>query len=231
MTSHRFYLPEDYSKKTLRIVDPELIRQWTDVLRLEADAEVEFFDGKLNEARAKILDLTPDYVELAVIQTRRNEHEIKTQVTLYCSILKQANFEMVAQKATEVGVWQIVPIISTRTVKLDIREEKVQKIIIEAAEKSGRGIIPALYRPYTLEQALEAAEGNELNIFFDKRGGELKKTKAGRLGIFIGPEGGWEERELAEARAKGAQIANLGSLRLSAETAAIVASYLVCQSL
>src|SRR3989344_5258481 len=131
MSIHRFYLPADFSQKTLRVTDPKLLHQWTDVLRLEADEEVEFFDGKLNEARAKILDLTPSYVELAIIQTRSNEREIKKQVILYCSILNQENFEIVAQKAAEVGVSQIVPIISTRTVKLDIRRGPVEKIIVE----------------------------------------------------------------------------------------------------
>lgn len=72
------------------------------------------------------------------------------EVILYCAILKHENFELVVQKATEAGIKEIAPIITTRTIKLDIRKDRLEKIIKEAAEQSGRGVVPVWNWPLNL---------------------------------------------------------------------------------
>jgi len=134
-----------------------------------------------------------------------------------------------------------VPIISKRTVKLNLRQDRLKKIIKEAAEQSNRGVVPILHEPLDFKKALEHALNNDLNLLFDPAGlnlcpfgtspagREIRKLKAEslKLGIWIGPEGGWDEEELQLAKEKGFKIVSLGKLFFRAETAAIIASYLV----
>ena len=162
-----------------------------------------------------------------------NVNEPKRGVTLYLSTLKRENFEFAAQKATEAGVQNIVPIISSRTVKLNISTERVEKIVKEAAEQSGRGMVPRIADIVSFEKIFPDAAKNDINIFFDGMGKQFSGTMLeGKesVGIFIGPEGGWGNKELVEAKENGFLIAGLGALTLRAETAATIASYLACNS-
>ena len=148
---------------------------------------------------------------------------------LYCAILKRENFELVVQKATEIGVREIVPLITQRTVKLDIKEERLRKIITEAAEQSGRGRVPMLRQAMSFADALADAQRNDANFFFDISDVIVEEGAIGdamRRGLFVGPEGGWSYEEVLAARAAGCHIISLGALTFRAETAAIIASYL-----
>ena len=123
---------------------------------------------------------------------------------------------------------------------MNFKKERLEKIIKEAAEQSGRGVIPVLNETLDFKKALEkesvkSANKNDLNIIFDSTGKPLFKLstcevnnlkKLARIGIFVGPEGGWTEKELALAKSKNFKIISLGKLTLRAETAAIIASYL-----
>ena len=168
-----------------------------------------------------------------VLETAGADREPSARVTLYCAVVKKENFELIVQKATEIGVAEIVPVISRRTVKLSVRMERSRTIAREAAEQSGRNSLPTLAEPCDLAAALRSAAANGRNWFFDPAGdalspADLAVTEQRRLGIFIGPEGGWDPEELAAARRAGCRAANLGRLVLRAETAAIAACYLAC---
>ena len=229
MRRHRFIGNFDLLKKKLRIDDKELVSQIRNVLRLKPGDEVLLADGKLNEARARIVNLKNDFLEVEIEEVFKNENEPKTNVILYCSILKRENFELVVQKATEIGVKEITPLLCARTVKLDFKHERLEKIIKEAAEQSGRGIVPTLCKPAKLEDALRSAEKNDLNVFFDAGGAKPDQkefTWAKKIGVFVGPEGGWDPEEIELAKRHACKILNLGKLTLRAETAAIIASYI-----
>jgi 16S rRNA (uracil1498-N3)-methyltransferase len=132
-----------------------------------------------------------------------------------------------------------VPVLTDRTVKLNINPERINRIIKEAAEQSGRGILPKLENPVSLAQIGQHSGGNDLNIFFEKsrvlfmdwiiENGELLK-KTSKIGIFIGPEGGWTKEEIEIAKTNNYHIISLGNFVLRAETAAIIASYLLVNS-
>ncbi|RJQ29066.1 16S rRNA (uracil(1498)-N(3))-methyltransferase [Candidatus Parcubacteria bacterium] len=229
MRIHRFVGNFDLSRERVRITDREFLNQIKNVLRLSVGNDVILGDGKLNEAIATIAEVGSDFVELEVVSRGKNEREPKRNVIVYCSILKGEHFELVVEKTTEVGAREIVPIVSKRTVKLDIRKERLEKIIKEAAEQSGRGIVPSLRDPIRFEKALEEAGKNDLNLFFDSQGKPFDTTeleKAKTVGVFVGPEGGWDENELKIAKKEEFYIASLGPLTLRAETAAVVATYL-----
>jgi len=142
--------------------------------------------------------------------------------------LKKSNFELVCQKATEIGVKEIVPIITKNTVKLNLNFKRLEKIIKEAAEQSKRGILPKLGKILTFREALKKVQNFELKILFDESGKNFKslKTKAQKRGVFVGPEGGWDRAEIELAKKENFQILNLGKLNLRSETAAILATFL-----
>ncbi|MBI3251690.1 MAG: RNA methyltransferase [Candidatus Andersenbacteria bacterium] len=121
-----------------------------------------------------------------------------------------------------------MPVVSERTIKKDVRLGRLQKIMKEAAEQSGRGIVPALHQIVPFENAVGDAKTYEAGFLFDASGppfeADMAKEKHS-VAIFIGPEGGWSEKELHLAEKSGLFIMSLGLLTLRAETAAIVAAY------
>lgn len=200
MRLHRFFIKEDIGNpanpavagrgvnKVIHIEDAGLIKQWRDVLRLKSGAEVFVFNGSGTEVRARVINLSKNSAELEVVDILKNENEPLRKVILYCSLLKHENFELVAKKATEVGVCEIVPIIAERTEKLNLREDRLEKIIKEAVEQSGRAIIPKLHEPMEFVDALAHAEPrqsftldgvkqNATNFIFDPTGLTLNEVE------------------------------------------------------
>jgi 16S rRNA (uracil1498-N3)-methyltransferase len=227
MKIHRFIGDFDLAQPKIISRDEELIRQIKNVLRLSIQEQVILAVAGGGEVLAVIEDLKKDEILFRILAPKENTAEPARFVTLYCSILKRENFELIAQKATECGVKKIVPIISSRTIKTGLKKDRLEKIIKEASEQSGRGIVPELGAIISLTEALVEAKANESNLFFAVGGEKLAKSNdAKKIGIFIGPEGGWTEEELALAKANDCQITSLGALTLRGETAAIVTSYL-----
>lgn len=230
MKIHRFIRNFDFSKKVITISDKEVCNQIKNVLRLGIGDKIILSDGRLNEAVVKITTLRKGEVAGEILKVNQNQNEPVVHVVLYCSILKRENFELVVQKATEVGVAEIIPLIAKRTIKLNLKRERLKKIIHEAAEQAGRGIVPFLGESRDFEEALKGAERNDINLFFDQSGqpfGQKKIEHGMRVGIWIGPEGGWDEEEIKLAKEKNFQIVSLGKLTLRAETAAVITSYLI----
>src|SRR3989344_4804544 len=231
MRLNRFIGNFDLSKKELSITDTGFINQAKNVLRLKASDKIILCDGNLNEALAEIVNLNKKFAELKILETCKNKNEpasSENQVILYCSVLKKENFEWAVQKAVEVGVKEITPIITARTVKLGLNRERLEKIIKEAAEQSGRGILPKLNEAIIFDEALKSAEENDLNLFFQAGYPPLghSMSKFEKIGVFVGPEGGWTEEEIKKAQSSnGITIVGLGKTVLRAETAVVIASY------
>ena len=232
MRLHRFIGNFDFSKESLEISDRGLVNQVKNVFRLKEGAELILCDGKKQEALASITALDKNSVTLKIKSVSENVNEPENQIFLYCSILRKENFELAAQKATEAGVTEIFPLITRRTVKTSINLERLEKIVKEAAEQSGRGIVPKIHKPLTLNDALKHAEANSTNIFFRPSGMPISKVKVypPKVGIFIGPEGGWDEEETTAAEGTKMTMVTLGKLILRAETAAAVGTYLAAQN-
>lgn len=229
MKIHRFILDFDASDSKIIITDREFINQVRSVLKLKKGENIILSDGKSNEALVNIASISSNEVSLEVEKVFQNISEPNKDVVLYCSILKKENFEWVVQKATEVGVKEIIPLISQRTIKLDFKQERLEKIIKEAVEQSGRGFIPQLHKLKTFEQAIDDSKNNDLNLFFDIQGDDIKNLNgvdSKRIGVFVGPEGGWDDQEIKLAKENGFNAVSLGKLTLRGETAAIIASYL-----
>lgn len=228
MRLHRFLGNFNLNLDFLKISEKEIVHQIKNVLKLKKGEKIILIDGKENEALSKIWEIKKDWLKVKILEKRKSKAEPKIFITLFCSNLKKKNFELIVQKATEIGVRKIFPIISERTVKLKIKPERISKIIKEATEQAERGILPELGKILKFEEAIREAKQNDLNLFLDRRGKFIKslKLKPKRIGVFVGPEGGWGERELKLAKKEKFKILKISDLNLRSETAAILGVFL-----
>lgn len=229
MRLHRFFLSQALptTPRPLSITDQRIASQLFRVLRAQPGEQIQLFDSSGRQATAVINDLSPRELTVTITKLETVLLNLR-QVMLYCALLKKDNFELVVQKATEVGVAGIVPLVTARTVKQNIRHHRLMTIATEAAEQSGRVSVPNLAHPQLLADALATAVAAGTTLFFHHDGqpwASLTLDDSPRS-IFVGPEGGWTPEEVAQAIKAGATIVTLGPLNLRAETAAIVASYL-----
>ncbi len=228
MKIHRFYISGDLHTGAMHITEAEFHNQVKNVLRLTAGEPIILFNGTGEEATGTIADVEAHGITVQIAQVSQGKDEPKRNIILYLAVLKNEHFELAAQKAVECGVTEIVPVITARTVKLALKPERVVKILKEAAEQSGRSVIPRLGHVITFEEAMHQARKNSKNIFCDASGTGMHELilKGTKIGVWIGPEGGFTPEEVGAAQKAGFMIASLGSLILRAETAAIVGVYL-----
>ena len=232
MTRRRFYAPPSAFNLTKRIVTltADEARHLREVLRLKPGDEVSVFDGAGKEFRARVDQARREFAELDLdeeIEPARPESPL--QITLAMALLKGEKFDLVVQKATELGVTKIVPLI-TRYADIKLRDEsdaskrvaRWQRIALEAAKQSGRALVPEVSLPVAVSSVF-----SERCLLFSEKGGQGLKEIENPITAIIGSEGGWSDEELEQARAAGAQIVTLGGRILRAETAAIAAAALL----
>ena len=201
------------------------------VLRVRAGQSIELFDGQGQSVRAEVktLERRALTIQCQAYQTEDNRSPVST--TLALALIKPERFEWALQKATELGVDRIVPIISQRTdgrlaEKLEKKYERWEGIITSACEQSLRSHRPHLDSACRLDQLEIQGQG----MFLDPTATRGFQPGPARQTLLIGPEGGWTEDEIRWARDQGCQGASLGPRILRAETAAITALSL-CQYL
>lgn len=139
MKIHRFVYDFNFSDDLLMIKDRDLINQIKNVLKLRKGERIVLIDLNKREALTEIVSLSEEFLQLKLLNLGLNQNESEIKVNLCCSILKNQNFELVVQKAVEVGVSQITPIVFERTVKTSLNFVRLNKIVKEAIEQSERG--------------------------------------------------------------------------------------------
>lgn len=239
MKIHRFIRDFDLSQDVVEITDEELINQIRKVLKLELGEKIILCNGKNDEITGELVDISKTLVRVRKLQKNKSEKTNQKKVRLYLAILKKENFELAIQKAVECGVSEIQPMITERTIKTGLNEERLKKIILEACEQSGRSIVPTLLETINFKDALSrgaldsaSLKSTEEKILFDKSGSEYRPDKnAASANIFVGPEGGFTENEISLAKQNSFKIYSLGPLTLRAETAAIVATYNISRNI
>jgi 16S rRNA (uracil1498-N3)-methyltransferase len=224
--------------------DTEQSHQISRVLRMRPGGRVVALDGTGREFEIVLEESTYPRVTGSVAGQQAAAGEPAVHLTLYQSLLKRDKFEWVLQKGTEIGVSRFVPVITSRSLVREaenMRPEKLErwrKIIKEAAEQSERGILPRLVAPISFKEAtIEARnhdrallaweEARQLSIRAAIAGGALPRD----LGLFIGPEGGFDQAEVEEATAQDVILVTLGRRVLRTETAAVVATALILHEL
>lgn len=226
---HRFLVPADLLAADSAPLDGATAHQISTVLRLRPGEQVMLIDGQGGEAECVLTAVAPRRVTFQVLERRRNTAEPALRLHLFAALLRAPRFELVLQKATEIGVHAITPVLAERCVARspgDAVPERWRSIVREAVEQSGRGFLPVLRAPVAFQVACREAGQAELALCCSEHGGaELRALCAQRvpatLAAIIGPEGGLTAAEVAEAARSSVRPVTLGPRILRAETAAI----------
>lgn len=231
MKIHRFYAGDLHDKRgplelshKVWVHDPLLLKQWLKVLRFRVGDELVLFDGQGEDRLYKVSAIEEGSVGLEYV-TQLDPKQPSRHVYLFWSLLKSDNNDLVLQKCTELGVSNFVPIISQRTVSSGFDEVRARRIIIEAVEQCGRSDIPHVREPLTLPEAL-AEYAEKVKLYVCHQDGEVQpQPEANKpVGVFIGPEGGWHDDEMALFEQHQLPHLQLNQMTLRAETAAISAA-------
>jgi 16S rRNA (uracil1498-N3)-methyltransferase len=195
------------------------------VMRLGEGAELLTFDGGSGEWLARIAAAGKKRMTL-VVERRTREPETIPDVWLAFAPVKRTQTDWLVEKATELGVAKLLPVMTRRTIAERVKLERLEAIAIEAAEQCGRTRLPEILAPQPLARFLDQRGTGRTLYFADEGGGEPAALafKAGSAAILTGPEGGFTDEERAAIRAApNAVPVSLGPRILRAETAALAA--------
>ena len=202
------------------------------VLRLGTGDSVEVFNGE-GQGYLGDVEIQGSQVVIKALQPLSSE-QAPVRIVLAPALIKAAKFEWILQKATELGVHQIVPL-ATRLSdiripegKLRLRLQRWDRIVIEASKQSRRLVAPRLHEPISFSDLLCSGEFSTCTkmLFYEKASNLWLPDDlpgSGEIMLCIGPEGGWESREVEQAQSSGISVFSLGPWTLRAETAAIAA--------
>jgi 16S rRNA (uracil1498-N3)-methyltransferase len=235
MTRRRFHAPAaafNLTDQTVTLTADEA-RHLRDVLRLKAGDEVYVFDGVGREFRCTVVKTTRDTAGLQIeAEVEPAKPESQLQLNLCVALLKGEKFDLVVQKATELGVQRVTPLI-TRYADIHLRDQsdaakrvaRWQRIALEAAKQSGRAFVPEISMPV----AFDSLNSDGLVVMFSERDGESLETlpPSDTITALVGSEGGWSDEEIESARARDFHVITLGGRILRAETAAITVTALL----
>jgi 16S rRNA (uracil1498-N3)-methyltransferase len=221
----RLFVRDALSEGVRVELDPGQANYLGNVMRLSEGAQLLVFDGSSGEWLATVVEAGKKRMALAV-GPRTGEPENIPDVWLAFAPVKRAQTDWLVEKATELGVAKLVPVMTQRTVTERVKLDRLRSIAVEAAEQCGRTRLPEIVEPLSLKQLLEGRDQSRTLYFADERGGEPPSSlfKLGPALILTGPEGGFTDDERATIRAAaGAVPVSLGPRILRAETAALAA--------
>ena len=228
---HFFIQPEQVAAQEVTILGSD-VNHIKNVLRMKIGEKICVNDGS-HEYLCSIAQLESEAVTATIEQVSDKTSELPAKIVLFQGLPKADKMETIIQKSVELGVYEIVPVQMKHCVgKLDSKKEEAkrkrwQAISESAAKQAGRGLIPEVHPLMTYKEALAYASGMEhvLVPFEHAKNMEATRTaltavKPGeQVAIFIGPEGGFEDEEIAQAENQGAQAITLGRRILRTETA------------
>ena len=201
------------------------------VLRMKAGDALSLCDGAGNEYDAVITGITQDAISCTVGEQRASEAESPVKVTLFQCLPKTGKMELIVQKCTELGVFAVVPTLSARCVVVpnkdyDKKRERYNRVALEAAKQSRRGMIPSVLPLTELKKIDVKAFDLFLIAYEDETTVSLKQALRSAkspqsIALLIGPEGGLEESEVALLTKAGAASVSLGKRILRTETAGL----------
>jgi 16S rRNA (uracil1498-N3)-methyltransferase len=230
---HRIYFSVSNIKDNQMSITGEKARYLTSVLRCGKGDELIIFDGKGSCYRTTILKADKREVIAEVIEKFPCDTESHINITLVQGLLKGEKMDMVIQKTTELGVKEIIPVVTERSQLRETRRvTRWRKIAEEASRQSGRSVIPIIHEPMNFSDAFNLLQpSNRIKgiLFYEQGGMKLSEAvssfvpRLSSIYLFIGPEGGFTKEEVTLAKEKGLIVTYLGRRILRAETAAISA--------
>ena len=228
MSNIRLFFKESLTINLTAKLDKSQSHYVTKVMRIKIGEIFSLFNSS-GEWEAKILTLSKSVVEFNIIKQLRQKESTK-EMWLAFSPIKSNYFNFMIQKATELGVTKFIPIIFDRTIVRKINKERLEKVIIEAAEQSNRINVPSIEEPQSLKDFLS---NEKMDLIFTDLNSQNKKIDSGKLTdnptcVIIGPEGDFSEEEREKILSfKGVQPIKINENILRSETAVISALSIV----
>lgn len=225
MATKSVYVPDPIFDEDLLIVSG-YEHHHLKVSRTHSNETVDVFDGKGHVWVGEVVSVERQKTRIRVINAR-NEPKPSIELILAQGLIKPTYFDWILEKAVEVGVTRIIPFQADRSNEGGWKVERWHRIIVQAAKQSKHYYLPTLNEVTSFAETLQVSAQSKI-LFAEKDGNSLKSIlcRAPVL-YFIGPEGGWTQRELQNAESHGAKLVRLGAHIMRAETAAIVAAGLI----
>lgn len=235
---HRFYVGTENIEDNRIVITGSDVNHIKNVLRLNKGEKIVICDGQGQDYYCIIDNVAKEQV-IAVIEDKQKANtELRTKIYLFQGLPKKDKMEFIVQKAVELGVYEIVPVKMKRTiVKIDnekkerVKLNRWQTIANEASKQSRRGILPNVHEIVSYKEAIDMAKELEYvilpyelaeNMEYTRKSIE-EASKCSSIGIFIGPEGGFDEEEVSFAKEIGIKTITLGNRILRTETAGLTA--------
>lgn len=232
----RFFVNKGNIHPNSIMITGEDINHIKNVLRLKCGSQLTVCDCGGRDYVVSIERFGQDLIETRIIETAENRTEPPIDITLYQGIPKSDKMDLIIQKSIELGAARIVPVITERTVvkfngnkDAEHKVSRWRRIALEAAKQCNRGIVPEVLLPVAFQQAVADAEKYDLSLIPYEKENEkglkhcLNVEKYQKISLFIGPEGGFSEEEIAIAISSGIKPVTLGPRILRTETAGIAA--------
>ncbi len=231
---HRFHCPSlEKLSLTITLDNPREIHHLKDVLRLKKGDTVILFNGRGGEAQGKITNLSVHAVTLS-ISDFQNDSGDGPRLVLACAVPKRSKFEMIVEKATELGADEIIPLQTRRTEirytedKRKTKQKRFEAVALAAAKQCQRSRLPVVHSPTSFARALKLIDEKTLALIPWLEGDRQDFLSAledastySRVMVFIGPEGDFTPSEVEAAKSAGCRPVSLGPTVLRVETAAI----------
>lgn len=239
---HKFFTQPENINGSEGCIVGEDVKHIYKVLRLTEGDEIILNDTNGKEYLCELVDVNKTEVRVKIIEEIESNNESNIEIYLYQGLPKAQKMDLIVQKGTELGIKEIIPTITERVdVKLkgDFKKiDRLNRIALEAAKQSKRAIIPKVVEPITFEEVLSQVGKMDLflvpyenaeNFGFKGVIKEISDSKSEikKVGILVGPEGGFEEDEIRKLKEENAYIITLGSRILRTETAGFVTTSLV----
>lgn len=231
---HFFVSPEQIGEETIRILGPD-VNHIKNVLRMGAGEQILISNGVDRDYLCEVVEVASSEVTAKILSVEEGGVELPARLYLFQGLPKGDKMELIIQKAVELGVYRIIPVETRRAVvRLDKKKEESKlrrwrAVSESAAKQSKRLIIPEVSGVMTFQEALTAAKELDVTVIPFEHAKDMAKTKeilseikpGMSAGIFIGPEGGFEDSEMELAKSLGAKPITLGKRILRTETAGL----------
>jgi 16S rRNA (uracil1498-N3)-methyltransferase len=245
---HKFFVQKQNVSNSTAVIEGDDVKHIYKVLRLSTGEKVNINDCEGKEYLGQIEEVNKSKVVVSLIEELPVNNESPVDIYLYQGLPKSSKMDLIVQKATELGVKVITPVITERVVvKSEIGEfrkvDRWNRIALEACKQCKRTFIPRINTPIEFEELLSELETMDLIVvpYENENGfgiknliGEVKnqaKNEVKNIAIIIGPEGGFEDAEIQRLKAAGAYIVTLGPRILRTETAGFVCASLLTYEL
>jgi len=233
---NHFFIDPQHIQEASILFPSDVSHQMVRVLRLKMDATVMVLDNHGHQYEVRLRELDAHQCIGEIMQTLKIETEPETRLHLMVAMTQREKFEWILQKSCEIGVHQITPIMSERSIQITAldfqkKKERWERILKEAAEQSRRGMIPTLNDPVQIQAAFHDPAPIRLIAWENEQNSHLDdifiNQESAEISLLIGPEGGFSEQEIQAAQSLGWVPFSLGKRILRMETAVIVACALI----